>query len=133
MMMMILICSTLLNRTSINGITTAAMHDISLSIGGMQALEWVLIANDYQFNDDSRSIDVTMKGDIIINGHDDDGSHDDDGHDDGSHDDRTSFVRSAVVIGCGSAHTAWQIAISETQRQAIYADPKWNRGDIDFK
>mmetsp|Transcript_25847 Transcript_25847/g.43391 ORF Transcript_25847/g.43391 Transcript_25847/m.43391 type:complete len:814 (-) Transcript_25847:318-2759(-) len=42
------------------------------------------------------------------------------------------YVRSAVIIGCGVAHTAWQIAIGETQRQAIYADPKWNGGDIDF-
>jgi homoserine O-acetyltransferase len=41
------------------------------------------------------------------------------------------FVRSAVPIACGAAHTAWQIAISETQRQAIYADPKWNNGRID--
>ncbi len=35
------------------------------------------------------------------------------------------FVRSVVPIACGAAHTAWQIAISEVQRQAIYADPKW--------
>jgi len=41
------------------------------------------------------------------------------------------YVRSAVPIACGAAHTAWQIAISETQRQAIYADPKWNNGRID--
>eukprot|EP00579_Thalassiosira_antarctica_P006269 CAMPEP_0201901176 /NCGR_PEP_ID=MMETSP0902-20130614/53796_1 /ASSEMBLY_ACC=CAM_ASM_000551 /TAXON_ID=420261 /ORGANISM="Thalassiosira antarctica, Strain CCMP982" /LENGTH=560 /DNA_ID=CAMNT_0048435051 /DNA_START=652 /DNA_END=2334 /DNA_ORIENTATION=+ len=37
------------------------------------------------------------------------------------------FVRSAIPIACGAAHTAWQIGISETQRQAIYADPKWNK------
>jgi homoserine O-acetyltransferase len=42
------------------------------------------------------------------------------------------YVRSAVSIGCGAAHTAWQIAISETQRQAIYADPKWKDGDVDM-
>lgn len=35
------------------------------------------------------------------------------------------FVRSVIPIACGAAHTAWQIAISEVQRQAIYADPKW--------
>jgi homoserine O-acetyltransferase/O-succinyltransferase len=40
------------------------------------------------------------------------------------------FVRASVVIGCGAQHTAWQIGISETQRQAIYMDPKWNKGDI---
>lgn len=41
------------------------------------------------------------------------------------------FVRSVIPIACGATHTAWQIAISETQRQAIYADPKWNNGDVD--
>eukprot|EP00979_Chaetoceros_neogracilis_P007959 scaffold1732_cov258-Chaetoceros_neogracile.AAC.5 len=38
------------------------------------------------------------------------------------------FVRSVVPIACGAAHTAWQIAMSEVQRQAIYMDPKWNNG-----
>lgn len=42
------------------------------------------------------------------------------------------FVKKAVVIGCGSEHTAWQIGISEAQRQCIYADPKWNGGDVDM-
>ncbi len=41
------------------------------------------------------------------------------------------YVKSVVTIGCGAAHTAWQIGISETQRQAIYADPKWMEGDFD--
>mmetsp|Transcript_19345 Transcript_19345/g.27200 ORF Transcript_19345/g.27200 Transcript_19345/m.27200 type:complete len:568 (+) Transcript_19345:527-2230(+) len=41
------------------------------------------------------------------------------------------FVRSVVPIACGAAHTAWQIGISEVQRQAIYADPKWNDGHPD--
>ena len=41
------------------------------------------------------------------------------------------YVRSAIVIGCGSAHSAWQISISEAQRQAIYADKNWNDGMID--
>ncbi|KAL7581675.1 hypothetical protein ACA910_022222 [Epithemia clementina (nom. ined.)] len=36
------------------------------------------------------------------------------------------FVRSVIPIACGSRHTAWQIAISETQRQAIYKDPQWS-------
>mmetsp|Transcript_11448 Transcript_11448/g.32945 ORF Transcript_11448/g.32945 Transcript_11448/m.32945 type:complete len:481 (+) Transcript_11448:221-1663(+) len=35
------------------------------------------------------------------------------------------FVRSVIPIACGASHTAWQIAISEVQRQAIYADPEW--------
>jgi len=42
------------------------------------------------------------------------------------------LVKSAIIIGCGSRHTAWQIAISETQRQAIYRDPKWNNGNVDM-
>ena len=35
------------------------------------------------------------------------------------------FVRAVVPIACGASHTAWQIAISEVQRQATYADPMW--------
>jgi homoserine O-acetyltransferase len=35
------------------------------------------------------------------------------------------YVRSVVPIACGARHTAWQIAISEVQRQAIYKDPSW--------
>lgn len=38
-------------------------------------------------------------------------------------------VRTAVVIAVGHAHTAWQIGISEAQRQAIYADPRWRDGN----
>jgi homoserine O-acetyltransferase len=41
------------------------------------------------------------------------------------------FVSAAVVIGCGAAHSAWQIAISSTQRQAIFADQKWRNGHVD--
>jgi len=40
--------------------------------------------------------------------------------------DGSPFVRSVVPIACGASHTAWQIAISEVQRQAIYADPEWD-------
>jgi homoserine O-acetyltransferase len=35
------------------------------------------------------------------------------------------LVRTVIPIACGAAHTAWQIGISEAQRQAIYADPNW--------
>ena len=56
------------------------------SMGGMQALEWAYLGEDY--------------------------------------------VRSAIMIGCGSTHSAWQISISEAQRQAIYADEHWNGGFI---
>jgi len=34
------------------------------------------------------------------------------------------FVHSGFAIGCGAQHTAWQIAISETQRQAILSTPE---------
>lgn len=35
------------------------------------------------------------------------------------------FVRSVIPIACGAQHTAWQIAISEVQRQAITKDAKF--------
>eukprot|EP01033_Poteriospumella_lacustris_P014880 gene14880-10639_t len=38
------------------------------------------------------------------------------------------FVRSSILIGCGAKHSAWQIGMSETQRQAIYADDNWKGG-----
>ena len=42
------------------------------------------------------------------------------------------FVPRIVAIGCGATHTAWQIAISEAQRQSIYFDEKWNGGNVDM-
>ena len=30
-------------------------------------------------------------------------------------------------IACGAIHTAWQVAISEVQRQTIYSDPNWEK------
>jgi len=38
------------------------------------------------------------------------------------------YVRSIVPIAVGGRHSAWQIGWSETQRQAIYADPNWQEG-----
>jgi homoserine O-acetyltransferase/O-succinyltransferase len=38
-------------------------------------------------------------------------------------------VRAAVVAATGHEHSAWQIGISEAQRLAIYADPRWRGGD----
>ena len=35
------------------------------------------------------------------------------------------FVRSACPLACGAHHHAWQIAISESQRAALYADPNF--------
>eukprot|EP00457_Paulinella_chromatophora_P002442 gb/GEZN01002447.1/.p1 GENE.gb/GEZN01002447.1/~~gb/GEZN01002447.1/.p1 ORF type:complete len:461 (-),score=76.50 gb/GEZN01002447.1/:1034-2416(-) len=43
------------------------------------------------------------------------------------------YVRSIIPICCGAYHRAWQIGISETQRQAIYADPKWQGGAYEKK
>ena len=45
----------------------------------------------------------------------------------------TPLVRTVIPIACGAAHTAWQIAISETQRQAIYADPNWDIDGLEAK
>lgn len=38
------------------------------------------------------------------------------------------YLKSAVPMACGARHTAWQIAISQVQRNAIYADPAWQAG-----
>lgn len=39
-----------------------------------------------------------------------------------------SFVRSIIPVAVGGRHSSWCIGFSEAQRQAIYADPKWNGG-----
>lgn len=39
-------------------------------------------------------------------------------------------VRRLVLIGMGARHGAWQIGISEAQRMAIRADPRWRGGDF---
>jgi homoserine O-acetyltransferase/O-succinyltransferase len=41
------------------------------------------------------------------------------------------FVRGIVPIGVGGRHSAWCIAWSEAQRQAIFADPAWRAGRYD--
>lgn len=41
------------------------------------------------------------------------------------------FVRGIVPIGVGGRHSAWCIGWSESQRQAIYADPRWQAGRYD--
>ena len=37
-------------------------------------------------------------------------------------------VQSIVALACNAKHSAWQIAINHTQRQAIYADPLYLNG-----
>lgn len=37
-------------------------------------------------------------------------------------------VQALAVIAASGRHSAWCIGLSETQRQAIYADPKWENG-----
>lgn len=76
------------------------------SFGGMQALEYAVISGSDGEDCEFFELDNNKKKE-------------------------QPFLRSVIPIACGAAHTAWQIAISETQRQAIYADPKWNGGDID--
>ena len=41
------------------------------------------------------------------------------------------YVRGLVPIGVGGRHSAWCIGWSETQRQAIFADPRWQDGRYD--
>lgn len=40
-------------------------------------------------------------------------------------------VESACLIAMGMVHRAWAIGISEAQRSAIYADPKWQGGNYE--
>merc|ERR1719183_3068378 len=37
-------------------------------------------------------------------------------------------VRSVITLSSSGRHQPWQIGISECQRAAIYADPKWKSG-----
>ncbi len=41
------------------------------------------------------------------------------------------FVRALAPVAVGGRHSAWCIGWSEAQRQAIYADPKWQGGRYD--
>lgn len=38
------------------------------------------------------------------------------------------IIRSCVTLSSSGRHQPWQIGISEVQRAAIYADPKWKNG-----
>ena len=42
------------------------------------------------------------------------------------------LVESMVPIACSGRHSAWAIGLSEAQRQAIYADPRWRGGRYDL-
>eukprot|EP00594_Rhizosolenia_setigera_P009667 CAMPEP_0178973662 /NCGR_PEP_ID=MMETSP0789-20121207/21879_1 /TAXON_ID=3005 /ORGANISM="Rhizosolenia setigera, Strain CCMP 1694" /LENGTH=422 /DNA_ID=CAMNT_0020661617 /DNA_START=261 /DNA_END=1526 /DNA_ORIENTATION=- len=85
------------------------------SCGGMQALEYGMVAGTSSLTDldlDLESPTSKIKPEISSS--------------------EEPFLKSMIPIACGAQHTAWQIAISECQRQAIYSDPKWNGGDIDW-
>jgi len=41
------------------------------------------------------------------------------------------LVEAIAPIACSARHSAWAIGISEAQRQAIYADPRWRGGRYD--
>jgi homoserine O-acetyltransferase len=38
----------------------------------------------------------------------------------------TPYIKSIIPIACNAQHSAWQIAISEIQRQMIYQDVQWS-------
>lgn len=73
------------------------------SFGGMQTLEFAVQAGSSASEEDSAAY-------LQDNFYDSEGN---------------PFVRSVIPIACGAQHTAWQIAISEVQRQAIQKDPYW--------
>ena len=68
------------------------------SFGGMQAVEFAVQAGSSSSSDREESLTTTP------------------------------FVQSFIPIACNAQHGAWQIAISEVQRQAIYRDPAWQAG-----
>ena len=41
------------------------------------------------------------------------------------------LVDAAVFIASTARHSAWAIGLSEAQRQAVFADPRWRGGDYD--
>jgi homoserine O-acetyltransferase len=75
------------------------------SFGGMQTMEFAVQAGSLGSEFRARNVTTSMPNN--------------------SKQQQEPFVKSAVAIACGAAHTAWQIGISEVQRQAIYADPNW--------
>lgn len=75
------------------------------SFGGMQAVEFAVQAG-------SATAEFTQTTDADNNGTA-----------------AAPFVRSVIPIACGAQHTAWQIAVSHVQRQAIYYDPNWIAGN----
>ena len=77
------------------------------SFGGMQAVEFAVQAGTPQKH-------TTTRDEQAKHFYDEQGN---------------PFVRSVIPIACGAQHTAWQIAISEVQRQAITRDPAWNSED----
>lgn len=85
------------------------------SFGGMQALEFAVQAGT------TVTDDVPHPEQYFTATNYDETNTDD--NDDGT---PPPFLRSVLPIACGAQHTAWQIAISEVQRQAIYHDPAWS-------
>ena len=43
------------------------------------------------------------------------------------------YIKGLIVIGTGGRHSAWCIAWSEAQRQAIYNDPNWKNGNYSLE
>ncbi len=42
------------------------------------------------------------------------------------------LVEAMAPIACSGRHSAWAIGLSEAQRQAVYADPRWRDGRYDL-
>ena len=95
--------------------------------GGMQALEWIMLGQELDLA--TQNTAATTSTDTTDTTENAGSNNPAPSLDETPH----PFIRSAVVIGCGARHTAWQIAFSELQRQAIYNDPLWNGGDYDSR
>jgi homoserine O-acetyltransferase len=114
------------------------------SMGGCQALEWAIMTSEEDVVGNASTITGNQSADYSnSNDNSNNSSTTTETCSGDSSDGSTSvsnvgtsgkkpFLRSAIVIGCGECHSGWQIGFQEAQRQAIYADPKWNNGDVDM-
>ena len=104
------------------------------SFGGMQALEWVLCSQENKAQRlQSNNLNVLGTSNTCTSSTN---FHLSMSSSSPSRPTTTTYdyelpIGGMIAMVCGGFHTAWQIGVSETQRQAIYADTKWNEGNID--